>query len=227
MTSPDNPLWLQFWRDQRDDFHQEAVNPLLIKFWPSLKLARDSRVFVPLCGKSLDMIWLLQQGYEVVGVELSPVAVQAFFQENKFKPSRKKQGKFTVWRHGKLSILCGDYFSLTEADIGPIDMVYDRAALTALPEVIRAHYVSHLRRIIPDNCTIFLLTTEDAEANQTLAQTLGVAEEISALYRRNFTIDLAHVDSVFELNPDAPDQSAERTEYKVYCLRNRPGVALI
>ncbi|MDD5754757.1 MAG: hypothetical protein PHN45_08410 [Methylococcales bacterium] len=71
----DNHLWLQFWRDQRVDFHQTVVNSLLIKFWSSLNLDYGSRVFVPLCGKSLDMIWLSQQGHEVIGVELSPVAV--------------------------------------------------------------------------------------------------------------------------------------------------------
>lgn len=78
-TDQDNHLWLDFWRDERSDFHQIAVNPLLNKFWPSLKLAHGSRVFVPLCGKSLDMLWLAQQGHEVIGVELSSIAVEDFF----------------------------------------------------------------------------------------------------------------------------------------------------
>ena len=221
MISPDNSLWLQFWRDQRSDFHQDAVNPLLIKFWPELDLAAGSRIFVPLCGKSLDMIWLLEQGHEVVGVELSPVAVQAFFQENRLKPRRKKRGKFTEWQHGKLSILCGDYFSLTPAHLGAIDTVYDRAALTALPETIRADYVGHLRQIIPDSSRIFLLTTEDAEDNQTRSQAFGVADEIATLYQQDFMIDLTHVDSELEPNHDTPGQQAKTTEYKVYVLRNK------
>lgn len=134
----DNHLWLKFWRDEHTDFHQSEVNPLLSKFWSSLELAHGSRVFVPLCGKSLDMIWLAREGHEVIGVELSPVAVEDFFRENGLKPAVRQMGKFSSWSDGRLNILCGDYFALTKADIGNIDTVYDRSALTALPGSIRS-----------------------------------------------------------------------------------------
>jgi len=221
MTGRDNVLWLQCWRDRRTDFHQHTVNQLLTRFWPSLDLAPGSRVFVPLCGKSLDMIWLAEQGYEVIGVELSPIAVRAFFRENRLKPVRRQLGKFTLWQHGRLSILCGDYFALTGVELGQIDTVYDRAALTALPEDIRRLYVVQLRRIIAETARVFLLTTEDAEEKESLDQALGVAEEIKTLYSEAFDIDLAHVESVFEVHADTPDQPPERTEYKVYRLSSR------
>jgi thiopurine S-methyltransferase len=218
MTGRDNKLWLQLWRDQQTDFHQNAVNQLLARFWPSLNLAPGSRIFVPLCGKSQDMLWLAEQGHTVVGVELSPIAVKAFFLENRLKPLRRRAGKFTLWKHGGINILCGDYFSLTASDLGAIDAVYDRAALTALPEDIRRHYVAHLQLITPKSSEVFLLTTEDAEEHETLKQALGVGEEIRALYSASFEIDLAHVDSVFEADPDFPDQPPARVEYKVYRL---------
>jgi len=221
MTGRDNALWFQCWRDRRTDFHQHTVNHLLTRFWPSLDLAQGSRVFVPLCGKSLDMIWLAGQGHEVIGVELSPIAVRAFFRENGLKPVRRKQGKFTLWQHGRLSILCGDYFSLTELDLGLIDTVYDRAALTALPEDIRRHYVVQLRLIVAQTAKVFLLTTEDAEEQETAEQALGVAEEIKALYSEGYEIVLAHVESVFELGSESLDQPPARTEYKVYRLSAR------
>lgn len=223
MTSRDNVLWLKCWRDQRTDFNQKTVNQLLTRFWPSLDLAQGSRVFVPLCGKSLDMIWLAKQGHEVIGVELSPIAVRAFFRENRLKPARRQVGKFTVWKHGRLSILCGDYFSLTEDDLGQIDTVYDRAALTALPEDIRRLYVAHLRLIVAETTKVFLLTTEDAEEKETPDQAFGVAEEIKTLYSEGYKIELAHVESVFEVDPESPDQPPERTEYKVYRLSTRSG----
>lgn len=224
MTGRDNRLWLQCWRDRRtDDFHQHTVNPLLTRFWPSLDLALGSRVFVPLCGKSLDMIWLAGQGHEVIGVELSPVAVRAFFRENGFKPVRRKLGKFTLWQHGRLSILCGDYFSLTEADLGRVDTVYDRAALTALPEDIRGLYVVQLRLVVTATARVFLLTTEDAEEQETIEQAFDVAEEIKALYSEAYEIELTHVESVFEIASEWPDQPPERTEYKVYRLSARSG----
>ncbi len=220
-TGRDNVLWLKFWRDRRTDFHQQTVNQLLTRFWPSLDLAKGSRVFVPLCGKSLDMIWLAQQGHDVIGVELSPVAVRAFFRENRLKPVRTQLGKFTLWKHGRLSILCGDYFSLTADDLGPVDTVYDRAALTALPEDIRRLYIAHLRLIVADTARVFLLTTEDAEEKESLSQAFGVAEEIKTLYSEGYEIDLAHVESVFEVNPELPDKFPERIEYKVYRLSTR------
>jgi thiopurine S-methyltransferase len=164
------------------------------------------------------MIWLANQGHEVIGVELSPVAVRAFFRENRMQPARRRAGKFTLWQHGRLSILCGDYFSLTKEDLGQIDTVYDRAALTALPEDIRGLYVAHLSMILPETTKVFLLTTEDAEEIETPGQAFGVAEEIKTLFSEGFEIDLAHVESVFEVDPVSPDQPPERTEYKVYRL---------
>lgn len=219
----DNHLWLQCWREQRTDFHQITVNPLLDRFWPSLALARGSRVFVPLCGKSLDMIWLAQQGHEVVGVELSPLAVEDFFRENGLIPVLRQQGQFTVWSCGKLSVLCGDYFALTAADIGEFDTVYDRAALTALPENIRDQYVAQLMRLLPASARVFLLTIEDAADGATLKQAVGVDEEIAALYSAGFEIDLAYVESVFEVDPESPEQVPRRAEYKVYRLSGRRG----
>lgn len=221
MSSRDNQLWLQSWRAHRTDFHQNTVNQLLTRFWPSLDLPHGSRVFVPLCGKSLDMIWLAEQGHQVIGVELSPVAVKAFFQENCLEPVRRRIGKFTLWEHGGISILCGDYFSLAKADLGAVDTVYDRAALTALPEDIRGLYVAQLKLIIPQTTEVFLLTTEDAEENDSLATALGVDKEIKALYAEGYEIDLAHVESVFELDPDLPDMPPSRAEYKVYRLSGR------
>lgn len=221
MTGRDNVLWLQCWRDRQTDFHQKTVNHFLTRFWPSLAPASGSRVFVPLCGKSLDMIWLAAQGHQVIGVELSPIAIRDFFRENGLRPTRRRLGKFVLWQHGRISILCGDYFALGKGDLGPIDTVYDRAALTALPEDIRRLYVVHLRKIVPDTSQVFLLTTEDAAENETASEALGVGAEITTLYSENFEIDLAHVESVFELDPDAPERPPERAEYKLYRLSSR------
>jgi thiopurine S-methyltransferase len=222
MTSRDNVLWLQCWRDQRTDFTQMAVNPLLVRFWPGLNLAKGSRVFVPLCGKSLDMLWLTGQGYEVIGVELSPIAVRGFFKENRLPVTQRKLGPFTCWRHGRLSILCGDYFALTKAILGRIDTVYDHTALTALPEDIRKPYVAHLGWIVPKTTPIFLLTTEDADPDADPNLAFAVADEIKTLYSASFAIELAHVENVFGLNPETPGLPPGRAEYKVYRMTVKP-----
>ncbi|MHC8286937.1 thiopurine S-methyltransferase [Pseudomonas sp. XS1P51] len=224
MTGRDNNLWLELWRKRTTDFHQIAVNPLLSRFWPALGLEPGCLVFVPLCGKSLDMLWLAEQGHEVIGVELSPLATRAFFRENRLHPTRTQEGQFTRWQHGRISILCGDYFALTSADLGDIDTVYDRAALTALPMELRQRYVAHLRRIVPASANVFLLTIEDAQASDTLQQTMGVDQELAALYRADFEINLAHVESLFENDPQAPQAAPTRAEYKVYRLTGKSAV---
>jgi thiopurine S-methyltransferase len=221
MTDNDNTLWLQLWREHRTAFHQNAVNPLLTRFWPALGLADKSRVFVPLCGKSLDMLWLAKRGHEVIGVELSPVAVRAFFSENHLHPTCRKAPHFTSWRAGRITILCGDYFALQPKDLGRIDTVYDRASLTALPASIRAGYIAQLRRITPNTANVFLLTVEDAEVGDSRQQTMGVDREVRTLYAADFDIELTHVESLYETHPDVLDSAATPVEYKVYRLKGK------
>lgn len=222
MTGRDNELWQQSWRDRQIDFHQKATNAHLVRFWSALGLAPGARVFVPLCGKSLDLLWLAAQGHSVVGVELSPLAARAFFRDNRLQPNRRPCGKFTLWTHGRISILCGDFFDLTAAELGEIAAVFDRAALTALPDDLRAAYLAHLRRIVPAACKIMLLTTEEPEAWETAGQPFAVAEEIGGLYGDAFAIELRHVESVFEADPDPRIKAAVRVEQKVYLLTPRP-----
>lgn len=218
MTNRDNLLWQQCWRDRQSDFHQAPVNSLLTRFWSGLEVGKGGRVFVPLCGMSLDMIWLAEQGHEVIGVELSPTAVRAFFRENHLEPVRTRVGGFDRWQNGKLSILCGDYFSLTRKDLGQIDAVYDHASLTALAEGIRGHYVAQLRSLIPDACKIFLLTIEDAQEWEAPDQALGAAEEIGSLYSIDFDFGLIHVEGNCETDSSSPDQPLERAFHKIYLM---------
>lgn len=218
MTGRDNELWQQSWRDRNTDFHQKAVNPHLVRFWSGLGLAPAARVFVPLCGKSLDMLWLAQQGHAVIGVELSPLAVRAFFRENRMQPTRRRVGAFMLWEHGRIAILCGDFFQLAAGDLGNIAAVFDRAALTALPDDLRAAYLLHLRRIVPAACRILLLTAEEPEAWETADQPFAVAAEITTLYADAYDIRLDHVESFFEADPDPASREQIRVEHKVYRL---------
>ena len=217
-TERDNALWQQCWRDNDTDFHQKTVNTNLIRFWSSLGLAPGTRVFVPLCGKSLDLAWLAAQGHSVIGVELSPIAVRAFFKGNRMQPARRKQGKFTLWQNGRIDILCGDLFDLVASDLGDIAAVFDRASLTALPEDIRHAYLAHLRKIVPAASKILLLTTEEPEANEIQDQPFAIAAEISSLYAVAYDIEISHVESVFEADADPGVKELVRVEHKVYLL---------
>lgn len=121
---------------------------MLTAHFEKLELAEKSRVFVPLCGKSLDMVWLLSQGYRVAGAELSALAVEQFFTEQKLQPTTISEGNgITHFQTDALDIYCGDLFQLTPERLGKVQAVYDRAALVALPEEMRRKYTEHLCRL--------------------------------------------------------------------------------
>ena len=134
-------FWHNRWQENKIGFHLEEVNPYLIAHWPQLGLSNATRVLVPLCGKSCDLVWLAQQGMQVVGVELSELAVEAFFTEQGLAYEKQAHALGTVYRAENIQIWCADYFALTAEHIGPVDAVYDRAALIAMPENMRAEYV--------------------------------------------------------------------------------------
>jgi len=142
-------FWLERWEREEIGFHQNVINPYLCEYWQELHLACDSMVFVPLCGKSRDMLWLRKQGHQVMGVELSNIAVQAFFKENGYTPHHVARGKFEHCEADGIRILCGDFFDLSKDDLAKVSAVYDRASLIALPPEMRERYVRHLAGILP------------------------------------------------------------------------------
>ncbi|MEZ5525045.1 MAG: thiopurine S-methyltransferase [Pseudomonadales bacterium] len=157
-------FWHNRWQEGRIGFHQPDVNKFLKNWWPKLKLPRQSRVFVPLCGKTLDMLWLASQGHQVIGVELSEVAAQAFFAEQNVQPDRQLKGDFTCYSANGVEIWCGDFFDLKRADLQDVTAVFDRAALIALPKAMRQRYVEHLRTLIPNGCQLLLVSMEYDES---------------------------------------------------------------
>lgn len=194
MSHPDHALWKRSWHGNQIAFHLLHVHPLLVRFWPVLGLAVAGRVFVPLCGKSLDLMWLHGQGYDVVGIELSPLAVQAFFKESGLEPRQTPHGALTRWSLERLAIYCGDFFGLKADDLQGVRVVYDRASLTALPKELRAGYVAHLVKILPSRCQVLLLTVEDIDDGESEAEASAASDEITALYDAHFTVELMHAE---------------------------------
>ena len=105
---------------------------------------------VPLCGKAVDLTFLAEQGHEVVGAELSQLAVEAFFQEHSLQPEITAMGAIRAYRSGPITVLQGDFFEVTTAQTGHLEAWYDRAALIALPPDLRKRYISHLKSLLPD-----------------------------------------------------------------------------
>ncbi|MDP2714529.1 thiopurine S-methyltransferase [Rheinheimera sp.] len=140
-----NPeFWQEKWQKREIAFHQAAANPLLVSWFNQLALAPGATIFLPLCGKSLDIHWLLAQGYSVVGAELSEMAVQELFAELGLTPSISSVGNLRLYQADKLQVFVGDIFQLSKHPLGPVAAIYDRAALVALPDAMRQRYAQHL-----------------------------------------------------------------------------------
>jgi thiopurine S-methyltransferase len=153
-------FWHQRWASNQIGFHEGQVNAYLARHYAHLGLAPGETVFVPLCGKSVDLRWLADEGAHVVGVELSPIAVESFFVEQGLTPRTSQEGAFVIWESGPIRLLCGDYFALTPAHLVGVQAVYDRAALIALPPERRAAYVAQLDQLLPVARRTLLVTLE-------------------------------------------------------------------
>ncbi|SHM97980.1 thiopurine S-methyltransferase [Pseudomonas asturiensis] len=156
----DAEFWQQRWSTGQIGFHQAEVNEDLRAFWPGLALEQGARVLVPLCGKSRDMSWLIEQGWYVVGVELSQTAVEGYFAGHTLQPQVRQCGGFSVYSAPGIEIWCGDFFALTSQEIGTCSAFYDRAAMIALPSDMRERYVRQLERLMPSVCRGLLITLD-------------------------------------------------------------------
>lgn len=140
-------FWLDKWKTNQIGFHQQQVNEFLAKYIDKLSLQKNSRIFVPLCGKSLDMHWLLDQGFRVVAVELSELAVEELIKSLNLPFEEIPNQHLRHFHHPQIDIFNGDIFQLTQPLLGDVDAIYDRAALVALPENMRVQYAQHLKQV--------------------------------------------------------------------------------
>jgi thiopurine S-methyltransferase len=143
----DTAFWRDRWQSNEIGFHEPRGNAMLVAHFASLSLPVGSRIFVPLCGKTLDIHWLLSRGHQVSGAELSEIAVQQLFTALGVTPSTTAIGKLTRYSAPAIDIFQGDIFDLSRSDLGSVDAVYDRGALVALPESMRTGYAVHLEQL--------------------------------------------------------------------------------
>jgi thiopurine S-methyltransferase len=181
-------FWLDRWRTGQIAFHQSGVDRSLRRHWPALKVGAGNRVFAPLCGKSLDLLWLRDQGLEVLGVELAPAAVEAFFLENGVPARRRPGTPFDAYDAPGIRLLCGDFFALTPALLGRVDTVYDRAALISWAPALRDGYVGQLAKLVGPGTRMLLITLEYRESQMAGPPFAVPAEEVARLYAPQFEV---------------------------------------
>lgn len=181
-------FWHERWQTGQIGFHQSAVHPFLARWWRTLGIPAAARVYVPLCGKSLDMVWLAERGHAIVGSELSPIAIREFFAGQGLEPARADLDGCIRHTAGPYTILEGDALALTPAQTGPIEAVYDRAALVALPPEMRAAYAASLARLAPPGAQVLLVAFEYPQEMKGGPPFSVTAEEIRELFEMAFTV---------------------------------------
>ncbi|WP_282396942.1 thiopurine S-methyltransferase [Pseudomonas sp. PS01298] len=181
-------FWQERWARNQIGFHLPEVNPYLQRHWPQLALAQGAQVLVPLCGKSLDLMWLASHGLRVLGVELSEQAVKAFFSEQNLVPRITRRGVFSVYQADLIEVWCGDFFALDAEAVADCTALYDRAALIALPPLMRAQYAEHLHQLLCPGCQGLLITL-DYDQTQKAGPPFAVTDdEVKVLFGSQWTL---------------------------------------
>ena len=197
----DKQHWLDRWRDNRIGFHEGEVNRYLSKYLPQFSLPAGSCIFLPLCGKARDIAWLAEQGYEVIGIEFSELAVEAFFAEQQLDYERFDTDRFGIYKSGNISLLQGDFYDLRNDDLGACGFVYDRAALIAVDAPERPRYCEHMLSIIPAASNMLLITMEYDQAQMQGPPFSVSRDEIYRYYDGAFSINLLESNDILDERP--------------------------
>jgi len=213
----DPEFWHNKWAANQIGFHLEDVNPLLIQFWAETKPSYESKVFVPLCGKSEDLIWLASKHEDVQGVELSKIAVRSFFAEHFYTPLvTPVSGQHELYQFDELSIYAGDYFS---APIQPVDIIYDRASLVALPSDMRVAYVERLKSLLNPGGRILLVTLDYNQEEMSGPPFSIPRAEVEALFE-GYNITQLNCDVAGEDHPKIAKKGLSRFSEEVYLIES-------
>jgi thiopurine S-methyltransferase len=210
-------FWHKRWRSGQIGFHQSVVDRHLKAYWPGLKLPPNSTVFVPLCGKSLDLKWLHDRGHSVIGVEISPAAVETFCLEHGIPAARRTLGGFDIFEAERLRMFRGDFFALTPELLGNLSAVYDRAALIAWPPKLRAAYVEQIARLTSPGTPTLLIAVEYPQKQMEGPPFSLTADDIDKLYSEHHSIDELARHDILEIEPRLKARGL--TELREVCYR--------
>jgi thiopurine S-methyltransferase len=213
----DADFWHQRWRDNLIGFHQQAVNSHLQTYWSRLGVTPGRTVFVPLCGKSLDMCWLAEC-HPVLGVELSARAVEDFYRENGLQPARRDAGRFSIYAAAGVTLYCGNFFDLQRSQTAAIAAVYDRAALIALPAHMRPAYAEQLGQLVPQGTPMLLITMEYEQAHMQGPPFSVEPGEVETLLAADWRIESLHQADILDKEPRFRERGLTRLTEHVYLL---------
>ncbi len=209
-------FWLERWENNQIGFHQAEFSPYLKEHWPQIAESQDCQVFVPMAGKTLDMIWLANFGHKVTGVELSELAVDAFFDENNLPVEKSQVGEHIRHSAGNIELLCGDYFKISAEDTANVKAVYDRASMIAMPPALRTQYAAHMAQLLKPGTKVLLISMEYAGGDMQGPPFSVTEKEVHELFDDNFEVTLLQTVDVLEKNQRFKERGLETMLEKVY-----------
>lgn len=210
--------WLNRWQQNNIGFHQNETNTYLKRYINLFNLKPGSRVFLPLCGKAHDIAWLAKQGFEVIGIELSGIAIEAFFAEFKLQYQRFESDCFIMRKSGNIMLLEGDYFDLRPEDLEGCQMIFDRAALIAIDRDNRARYSAHIHALTKASCDMLLVTLEYDQSIMSGPPFSVPHDEVCQYYQDSYQIELLETNEVVDEQPRWRDKGLTSLLEKTYRL---------
>ena len=211
--------WLEYWENNETNWHSDVVTQELEEYLGLLKLEPGDTVFFPLCGKSLDMIYMLNRGFSVIGVELSEIGIKQFFHENGLDFTISQVGEFDLYSAKNIEIYCGDFFSLTSKYLYGVKAVFDRKSLIALDQNLRQKYVKHLNDIISLGVRILLITLHYPQHQMSGPPFSVDKSEVESLFSMAFNYQELKSFQDIENGPKLERSGVDYIENAAYCLQ--------
>ena len=214
-------FWHERWKKDEIGFHQTEINAHLRRFTGMLGLEPGAHILVPLCGKSLDMLWLARQGYMITGIELSERAARDFFTENALDYEMINNGDANIYRGKNIEIRCMDFFTTTASNLPKVDGVYDRAALIALPPNMRSAYASRLAGLVGEGVPCLLITLEYPQNEMNGPPFSVESGEVEDLFCCEFKVRRLLAEERLAKEPRFRKKGLTRLDEHVYLLRRK------
>jgi thiopurine S-methyltransferase len=217
----DKAFWQERWQRGDTAFHQPHIHDQLKRLWPAAEVEKGSTVFVPLAGKSRDMVWLADQGHKIIGVELSEIAVADFFAEQALTPERKNAGRFEISMRDPYTLLRGDIFDLDASTLQDVAAVYDRAALVAFPPDLQPKYAAKLMEVVPPQAKIFLVSLDYPKDEIPGPPFATSRDDVHVLFGAAFSIELLESRDGLVASDNLQKRGVTRLDETAYLLRRR------
>lgn len=214
-------FWRERWKAGQTAWDQPAPHRALGAHWGDVGVTPGATVFVPLCGTSVDMVWFAEQGYRVVGSELSELAVRRFFERVDLVPDERREGDFGVFSAGPFELWCGDHFALTADAVADVAAAYDRASLVALPPDTRRRYAQHLAEVLPGGASSFLLTFVYDPDEMDGPPFSVPGSEVESLFGGDFEVTRLDAADVTDRNADLVARGLTGIAEELHLLRRR------